>query len=176
MRTRAGVALISTFSFLAGCGSSSRTLPVVNAQTTYSNASIEGLYSINLSGVTSAAGIDPTNPIGITGTSAQLASFIGSLKADGDGHMSGALQEFGANANSVSVCTVTFTGTYNLQNSPSGLVTLMVASKGTDGTSNANCTWSGPVQFLLQAGLYGQSLHLAEADGRGLITGVATRQ
>jgi len=177
MRIKAGVVLISTIAFLAGCGSNSHSIATVNAQANYATASLEGTYSINLSGVTSTAEINLTNPSGITGTSAELSSFIGLFQADGNGNISsGTLTEFGANANAVYGCSVTFTGKYEIEANASGTATITVASTGASGSSGANCTWSGPVQFLLQAGMYGESLHLAEADGKGLLTGMATKQ
>jgi hypothetical protein len=177
MRIKAEVVLISTIVFLAGCGSKNNSIATVNAQANYATASLDGTYSINLSGITSAAGINPTNSTGITGTSIELSSFIGSFSADGNGNISsGTLTEFGANANAVYGCSVTFTGKYEIEANASGAATITVASTGANGSSGANCTWSGPVQFMLQAGMYGESLHLAEADGKGLITGMATKQ
>jgi hypothetical protein len=177
MRIKAGIMLISTFAFLTGCGSKSNSIATVNAQSNYATASLDGTYSINLSGITSTAPINPTNPSGITGASAELSSFIGSFQADGSGNISsGTLTEFGANANAVYGCSVTFTGKYEIEANASGAATITVASTAASSSSGANCTWSGPVQFMLQAGMYGESLHLAEADGKGLLTGMATKQ
>jgi len=177
MRT-AAIALISLFAFIAaGCSQSSNAIPVVSAQTSYTNATVEGTYSINLSGLTSTQQINLNNPTQIDSAAAELSTFIGSFKADGNGNIdSGTLTQFGANENSAIACTVTFTGTYTLPGNPTGTTTFTVASKGTNGTSDSNCKWSGPVQFIMQAGLYSQSLHLMEADGKGLISGIATRQ
>lgn len=176
MRIRIAAAMVFSAAFLAGCNNGGPLSPV-DAQANYGIPSIEGTYSISLSGITSAAGVDITNPSGLNGTSAELSSFIGSFQADGKGNItSGTLTQFAANASSVGACTVTFTGQYELKGDASGAATITVTSTPANGSPATSCTWSGPVQFLLQAGMYGESLHLAEADGKGLVTGVATKQ
>jgi hypothetical protein len=163
MRFAAGITMICALGVLAGCSggggiSSIITPPPVNAQTTYSNASLNGTYSINLAG--------------INGKGENVSSFIGFFKADGAGNLSaGTLTQYGIGSDITGSCALTFTGTYSLQSTAVGTATITVSSSGTNG-----CTLSGPIQFATQAGLQGQSLHFVESDSIGLVSGTATKQ
>jgi hypothetical protein len=166
MRVLTRFAMLCVLGVLAGCSgsgggiSSVITPPPVSAQTTYSysNASLNGTYSVNLAGV--------------NGKSEEVSSFIGSFKADGAGNLSaGTLTQYGIDESVSGSCSLTFTGTYSVQNTAVGAATITVSSSGTNG-----CTLSGPIVFVTQAGLQGQSLHFVESDGVGLVSGTATKQ
>lgn len=162
MRFAAKFAMICALGVLAGCSGSGigsiTNPPPVNAQATYSNASLSGTYSINLAG--------------INGNNGTESDFIGSFKADGNGNISsGTMTQYGTNDNVTGSCALTFTGTYSLQSNASGTATVTIASSGTNG-----CTLSGPVQFGIEAGQQGAILHFGESDGLGLVSGTASKQ
>jgi hypothetical protein len=140
---------------LSGCGSSgssssSSSLPVVSAQTTYSNASVTGTYSVVLE-------------------EGYTESLIGSFKADGNGNITAGT--FTDNQGAGSLCSVTASGTYSLGSSASGTATITFNSTG-------NCIPTRALNFNLQAGAQGNSLQLATGvtPSNWMFVGTATKQ
>jgi hypothetical protein len=157
-----GLVVTLTLAIIAGCGSggvsSITNPPPVSAQTTYSNASLSGTYSLSLIGYATSQG--------------NFSDFIGSFKADGNGNISsGTLTQYGTNNYLTGTCPVTFTGTYSINSDASGTASITASSAGTNG-----CTVSGPIKFGTEAGQQGVTLHFGESDGNGLLSGVATKQ
>ncbi len=148
------IALSFASLFSIGCGgnalSSLGNPPVVSAQQSYSDASLNGAYSFNESGS--------------TGT--QFHDGSGTLQFDGNGNLTGTLTEYYVGS---SPCQFSVTGTYSVSSSASGTASLTTTS------ANPGCIGSsGTVN--IQVAQQGQSLVYAETDGQRLATGNALKQ
>lgn len=161
------IVVISTISLalLTACGTSassggSSIVPPVQAQSTYSNASISGTYSLNLSSTYNS------------GQGSGYTADIGSFTADGAGNITaGTLMEHYAGTE---VCSLSFTGTYTLQSNASGTATLTEKATLVNGAGPCRANLSIP--FTIAAGQQGASLLLSESDGIGLLSGIAVKQ
>lgn len=147
----------TSLALIASCGSSgsgsTSVIAPVSAATSYSNASIIGTYSVNLS-------------------NGNAETLIGSFTADGNGNItSGSLAE-NTGAGPAYNCTLTITGTYSIQNTASGTAT--ITSPGLIGCPNGGNSTSA-VTFNIQAGQQGQSILFA-GSGNSMYAGTAIKQ
>lgn len=168
-----GVAALGSCLLLAGCGSNSSggptsivNPPPVQAQTSYSNASLNGTYSF------SEFGQYVPNSTPVKGYPAYFSG-IGILQLDGNGNItSGSVTQYIINSGpNESTCVYTLSGSYTLPNSASGTasITETPAASGTCGTAAS-------IPFTLEASGQGASLALAESDGISIVTGTAIKQ
>ncbi|MGA8090646.1 MAG: hypothetical protein WCA10_25450 [Terracidiphilus sp.] len=151
------LALVSLVS-LVGCGSSGGGSSVVNpppvqAQSGYSNSSINGTYSIMLS-------------------RGDAESDIGSFKADGNGKITnGTLTVIqgipGQN------CPLTFTGSYSLQSTAAGTGTITTQPSTAPACANLA---SRTLNFTIQAAQSGDTILIAESDDVLMYSGSASKQ
>ena len=152
---------VASVVLIAGCstntGRSTSVIPPVQAQSTYSIASLTGTYSMLV-----AAPENQPNTIGYT-------EALGTFTADGAGNITaGSITE-----RSAITCSYTFTGTYTLQSNASGTAVLNV--KGAAGNS-ASCRPNGTLNFVMIAGLQGTQVLFNETDANALLAGVAIKQ
>ncbi len=160
MKFAAAVVMSFSLFLLASCtgsGGSNSIVPPVHAAT-YSNANVTGTYSIRL------------------GTSLDvIAEMIGTFTADGAGNItSGTMTEYGTNAAINQTCSVSFSGTYNIESNANGSATIN-ATFTPNGTSS-QCLPSGTYKFNMQAAQQGSILLFGESDGIGLQSGTAAKQ
>jgi hypothetical protein len=168
MKSVAVLLAIIALTLVTSCSSSggpSSIITPVLAQSGYSNASIAGTYSISL-----------TTPWG-TGAGGGIGSSedIGSFTADGAGKITaGTLTE----RSMYETCTSTFTGTYTLQSTATGIATLIVTS--TLASGSGTCNAKGTIPFTINAGQSGASLLFHESDTTStsvaMFSGIAVKQ
>jgi hypothetical protein len=142
---------------LSGCsGGSSK---VVSAQTSYSNASITGTYSVLMSAEGQGSG-------------------TGSLIADGNGNITSGSILFFVSDNPGS-CNIAFSGTYNLLSNANGIMSLNPTITNLSGTT---CSQDFPLpwKFNIQAGASGDSLlfvtSTVPSNGGQILSGSAIKQ
>lgn len=141
---------------LAGCGASgfgstSSGLPPVSAQSNYSNASITGTYSVNISVLNNG----------------YLFTDLGTLSLDGNGHITSGNVTIDNGSLS---CTASVTGTYNLQSNASGTATVALTA------SNPGCAGPASIQLSVEAAQQGETVMFAETDGQQVLSGTAVKQ
>lgn len=152
--------LLSIAVLAMGCGSGSGSggvsmVPPVQAQSSYSSATVAGTYSVYL-----AEGYTET--------------LLGSFIADGKGNISSGSLIENNGGGPTSICTVSITGSYTVQSSASGTATISSSAPGLVG-----CPGSGnsvtSIQFNIQAGQQGDTV-LFVGSGTQMFSGVATKQ
>ena len=143
--------------------SSSGTLSTVTqpvlAQTVYSNSSLSGTYSVVWSNVGSNSG--PGNLSG-------YYSGIGTLQLSGTGNVTGgtlSLYTLGV----ATPCVYTATGTYSVQSTALGTISLNLSS------STSGCTATTTWQMSLAAADGGAEIQLVRTDG-AVASGSAVKQ
>ena len=140
--------------------------PPVSAQTTYSNASLSGTYSIS-------TGIPPG-----TGGGTVLIPTVGTLQFDGNGNITGgSIQYLVPGLAPSQTRQYSIAGTYSVSSSASGTATLTF--KFTGGNTNQGFLPfipSTPLTFTLQAAQQGASVVLAENDAVASFSIVALKQ
>lgn len=161
MRSISLVAFLFLF-FLSGCSGSGNSFstitPTVSAQTTYSNASLSGTYS--MSWFYFASGTGGLNSFSYSG--------VGTIKLDGNGNVT--TGSITLNNSSTSFpCTYTVTGTYSLQSTALGAATLQLSSGS--GSCPSTDTW----HLNLAAGNSGESFQMGRSDAN-IGSGSAVKQ
>lgn len=163
MKFVAASAAALCLALLTSCGSSggsSSIIPPVSAQSTYSNASVSGTYSIVLNGYSGSPS-------------------LGTVKADGNGNFtSGSLTQYGSNNNPTAVCIETFTGTYSIQSNASGIATINLTTTYTSGITPSDvCFLSGTYTYGIQTAQQGASFFFVQSGTTGGISfGSAAKQ
>ena len=167
--------LCSPLLFCLACSSASSSgsnpitnPPPVNAQTTYSNASLNGTYSIS-------TGIPPGTG---TGNGSALIPTTGTLQFDGNGTITGGSIQYPVPGLAPSQTRqYSIAGTYSVTSNASGSATLTFTFTG----GNTNQQYvpflpSTPFTFTLQAAQQGASVVLAENDDVSAFSIVALKQ
>jgi len=112
------VVTIAMAGFLAACGGSGSNITPPPPTGNFSNASLNGQYAFSMSGVDLNSG-------------AYIAR-IGSIEADGQGHITAGLEDVLDLGSSTAASIVTFSnGTYQIQANGRGLIVLNVTGGGT---------------------------------------------
>jgi hypothetical protein len=144
-------------SSLSACSAgSSNTMQTVLAQSTYSNASLSGTYSMSW-----------WNFYATANGSSTYYSAIGTIQFNGNGSISGGtLTEY--TPNSPYPCVFSLAGTYSLQSTALGTGTLNLSS------STKNCPATDTWQIGLAAGGSGSAVELARTDQ--IASGSAVKQ
>jgi hypothetical protein len=144
---------------LIGCGGSSPSSILnpapVQAQATYSDASVNGTYSIFL-------------------VRGDAESEIGSFKADGTGNISSGSLTANLGVTGGNACSVNLSGTYTLQSSAAGTGTITTAAPGSGTTCNYSLN-PMTLHFLIQAGQQGNVLLFTSSDNQ-MYSGSAVKQ
>ncbi len=140
---------------LSACsaGSASGGNQTVSAQTTYSNASLSGTYSVVWTNVGSQE----------AGNLNAFYSGVGTLQLSGTGTITGGTLSFYTEANRVPTsavpCVYSVTGTYSIQSTALGTASLSLNS------STGNCTATASWQIALAAADGGAIVQMARMDG-----------
>ena len=140
------LALAILICLLIGCDAGG-TSPVL-AQTSYSNASLNGTYSISFS----TGGRDLIAPGGAEPT----YGAVGTLQFNGDGTVSGGTITAYSGTSS---CVVSLSGTYDIKST--GLGTITVTPVVTSGGCSVSASW----RAVLAVGQQGVSFNFASNDG-----------
>ena len=144
MRRIFGVATIALAGYLAACGGSGANITPPPPAGNFSNASLNGQYAFSMSGVDLNSG-------------AYIAR-IGSLAADGQGHITAGLEDVLDLGSSNPASLMTFSnGTYQIQANGRGVIVLNVTGGGTLQLS-----------VSLQSGSHG---YLVQTDGLASTSG-----
>ncbi len=115
LRMLAGVAMLA--GFLTGCGGSSPNITPPPPAGNFSNASLNGQYAFSMSGVAVTTGA--------------YTAEIGSIAADGKGHITAGLADLLNLGSGLPASIVTFSnGTYQIQTNGRGIITLNVTGGG----------------------------------------------
>jgi hypothetical protein len=133
--------------------------PPVLAQTTYSNSSLSGTYSVVWINVGSNSG--PENLGG-------YYSGVGTLQLNGLGGITGGTLSF-YTLGSTTPCVYTATGTYSVQSTALGTVSLNLSS------STSGCASTTAWQMSLAAADGGAQMQLVRTDG-AVASGSAVKQ
>ena len=151
------LALATSLLPLTACssGSSPMTVPPVLAQTTYSNASLSGTYSVSL--------VSPFVPSGLP-----FFSGIGTIQLNGAGVVSGGTTNIYFSA-STAPCVYGATGTYSVQNTALGTATLNLTS------TTKGCAPTDTWQLALAAADGGAAVQFVRTDG-SVVSGSAIKQ
>jgi hypothetical protein len=134
---------------------SSSLIPPVLAQTTYSNASLSGTYSVSF--------VSPFTTSGLP-----FYSGIGTVQVNGAGGITGGTLNVYFSG-STTPCVDSVTGTYSIQNTALGTATFNLTS------STKGCATSDTWQLALAAADSGASVQFVRADG-SVLSGSATKQ
>ncbi len=135
-------------------GTTSSTSTVL-AQTAYSNASLNGTYSVTLSGVTAQLSSNVYN-----------YSAIGTIQLNGSGLVTGGT----LNTANIIPCVANVSGTYSLQSTGLGTANLSLSS------TTAGCNLTATLQLTLAAAEQGTSILFGSATSDQNISGVAIKQ
>lgn len=145
----------------AGTGSGINQ-PVL-AQTTYSNASLSGTYSVVWTNVGSQE----------AGNLNAFYSGVGTLQLSGTGNITGGTLSFYTEANAVPTsvvpCVYSVTGTYNIQSTTLGIASLSLSS------STSGCTATASWKMALAAADGGAVVQMSRTDG-AVAAGSAVKQ
>ena len=145
---------------LNACSSSNASSSqTVYAQTTYSNASLSGTYSIEISGY-------PGEPV-MTSGSIDWAG-IGTLEVNGSGSVTGGTLNIYVGG-TAAPCVESVTGTYAIQSNAQGTATLALSS------STSGCDSSVSIPLVLAAADGGSSVMMVATDGN-VVRGTAAKQ
>lgn len=169
----------SLFATLTACSSTSTstsstgtTNPVVQAQTTYSNASINGTYSVTLINAYS-----PQSEVVSGPNSNYEYTGVGTIQLNGSGIITGGtinLYISGAFVNSLGApvpCPFAIAGTYNVQSTAAGTATLNLSS------STTGCVTTETWQLAFEAADGGNAIQFVRTGGAGdLVSGSAIKQ
>lgn len=143
---------------LNGCSGGagiSYTPPTVLAQTTYSVASLNGTYSVQL-----------VSPFSTSG--AAFYSGVGTLQLNGTGTVSGGTIDVYFSA-STTPCVYSPSGTYSLQSTALGTASISLTS------STSGCATTETWKMALAAGNSGTNFQFSSIDGN-VISGTAVKQ
>jgi hypothetical protein len=159
MKNAVLIAVAASLGAITGCSGSSGSTsivspPPVSAQSTYSNAAIDGTYSVLLS--------------------TESEQMTGTLVADGKGNFTQG--SFTDNPGAGSLCTTPATGSYGLSTNASGTATITLTSTGTGG---CNGLPTRTLSFNIEAGQQGNTLIFGEVPGgstNGMFSGSASKQ
>ena len=111
-------ATIALATYLAACGGSSTNITPPPATGNFSNASLKGQYAFSMSGVDLISG-------------AYIAR-IGSIAADGNGHITSGLEDVQDLGSTTPTSQVSFSsGTYQIQANGRGVIVLAISTGGT---------------------------------------------
>jgi hypothetical protein len=150
---------ILTLGCSSGSPSGSSVVPPVQAQSGYSNASLNGTYALSSFSFATGTGV---------GNNSTYYTALGTLKLDGSGSVSsGTLTEYSSSTSSV--CSYSVTGIYSLQSTGAGTATLNLTSTG------SGCASTDKWQLTLVAANSGTTVHFARSDS-GVASGSATKQ
>lgn len=151
----------------AGSASSNQT---VSAQTTYSNASLSGTYSVTLVNTFGEEGevYLGNGTVGYTG--------VGTIQLNGAGAITGGTLNLYISgdpapppANAPAPCPFSVTGTYSVQSTALGIATLNLSS------STSGCVTSESWQLAFAAANGGEAIQFVRTDGE-LTSGSAIKQ
>jgi hypothetical protein len=147
----------STFVLLTSCssGTSPMAPPPVLAQTGYTNASLNGTYSVSLTSSFVPSGLP-------------FFSGIGSIQLNGAGSVIGGTINIYFSA-ATAPCVYSSTGTYSLQSTALGTATLNLTS------STKNCAPADTWQLALAAADGGVAVQFVRTDG-SVLSGSAVKQ
>ena len=133
---------------------------IVSAQTTYSNSSLSGTYSITWINVGSPD----------IGNLNAFYGGVGTIQLNGSGNITGGTLNFYTEATSPkSPCVYAVTGTYGIQNTALGTATLNLSS------STSGCTSTDTWQVALAAADGGAAIQMTRTDGSAA-SGTAIKQ
>jgi hypothetical protein len=149
----ASTLLVALNACSAGSASSNQT---VSAQTTYSNSSLSGTYSVSLWNFSS-------NVQGL----APYYSAVGTIQLNGSGNITGGTITEHNDQNPPFPCAYNLTGTYSIQSTALGTATLNLTSSTKGCTSD---TW----QWAIAAAGDGTAIQIARTDQIG--SGSAIKQ
>ena len=150
---------------LSACsaGSASGGNQTVLAQTTYSNASLSGTYSVVWTNVGSPE----------AGNLNAFYSGVGTLQLSGTGNITSGTVSFYREAGAISTsavpCVYSVTGTYSIQSTALGTASLSLSS------STSGCTATASWQIALAAADGGAAVQMSRADG-AVASGSAVKQ
>ncbi len=153
----------AALAFSVGCGGSGGPVssiinpPPVQAQTfTYSNAAMNGTYSLAL----------------IRG---EVESDYGSFKADGNGNITAGSLTITESGTGV-MCTLTFTGTYTIKSDATGTASVTLAPSAGAGCPESSLN-NATMSYVILAGQQGSALLLSPAASNGdWLPGTAIKQ
>lgn len=155
-----GASLLLVFTGCSGSGSgtgSTSIIPPVMAQTGYSNASLNGTYS--MSWWSFYGGNDPNN--------GGYYSAVGTIQFDGNGNINGGTITLSNPGNFT--CAESVSGTYSLQSTALGSATINFAS------TTKGCSPSDMWQVSLAAGGNGSGIQMARTN-QEIASGSAIKQ
>ena len=133
---------------------------IVSAQTTYSNSSLSGTYSITLTNTW-----NQKNGVVSGGNNGYSYSGVGTIQLNGSGAITGGTLDLYINGapltspNAPVPCPFSVTGTYNVQSTALGTAVFNFKS------STAGCTTSETFQLALAAADGGNAIQFIETDG-----------
>jgi len=157
MKRVVSLCVMGLLTTVAACSGGSSAPSTVQAQSGYSNSSLNGTYAYEL--------VAPYDKNG-----GPFYSQIGTITFDGNGNVSaGATKSYFAT--STQTCSYTFTGTYSVQTSGSGSASLSF----TPNASQPSGCNGGTAQLAFEVAANGSTVQFVATDGN-IYGGSATKQ